>query len=85
MHLRCSTAPKNKSVGIQGEMEGEHDPSLTTHGNGSAIPLSEYATVMTDCLNICCVLSRHAKRKIIGLKEGVLSCGIELPHRDCLN
>lgn len=84
MHLRCSPAPKSTSVGIRGEMEGKHDPPLTAHGDGSAVLLSEYATIMTDCLNICCVLYRHARRKILGLKDSVLSRAVQLPHRDHL-
>lgn len=39
---------------------------------------------MTDCLNICCVLYRHARRKILGLKDSVLSRAVQLPHRDRL-
>lgn len=85
MHLRGSAASKNTSVGYGGEMEGQHHPSLPTHGHGFAILLSEYDTIMTDWLNSCCVLYRHAKRKILGLKEGVLSCAVQLAHRGSLN
>lgn len=65
---------------LSGKMEREHDPSLTTHWDGPATPLSEYVTIMTDCLNISCVLYRHAKRKILVL-NCMLSCAIQLPHR----
>lgn len=40
MHLRCSPPPKTTLVGIWEEIEGKHDPSLTTHGDGPAILVS---------------------------------------------
>lgn len=35
-----------------GEMRGNHDPSRTADRDGSAILVSEYVTIIADCLNI---------------------------------